>query len=377
MSNYNYKNFKTVEDLFLIRKGKKVQKDETGEFNYINIENIHSQSYSDKTNDNGVEVKENDLIIAWDGANAGIVGVGFNGVLGSTLARLRIKKNFVDKVSAKYLYRFLSFKEEYLKSKRTGATIPHVNGDVLKKLQIPLPNLETQKAIAAKLDAADALRQKDQELLEQYNLLAQSIFIEMFGDPVLNEKGWDTDPIIQYADCIVPGRDKPKSFTGDIPWVTTNDLNHLAGTKKSKEGIGLSKKEIESVRARVIPENSILITCVGDLGVVSYAEKEMVVNQQLHSYQLGESLDKYYVMFDLSYRKNYMYKMASTTTVPYMNKTVCNSIPINLPPKLLQTQFAEKIKNIEAQKALVQQQAAQSERLFQALLQESFAMETS
>jgi type I restriction enzyme S subunit len=58
------------------------------------------------------------------------------------------------------------------------------------ELEIPLPPLETQKRIADILDAADALRQKDQELLKKYDELAQAIFIDMFGDPVKNEKGW-------------------------------------------------------------------------------------------------------------------------------------------------------------------------------------------
>ena len=63
-----------------------------------------------------------------------------------------------------------------------------------------------------------------------------------------------------------------------------------------------------------------------------------------------------------------MYKMASTTTVPYMNKTVCNSIPIILPPLPLQKQFAEIVERIEAQKAQAQTALAESEALFEGLL---------
>jgi len=115
------------------------------------------------------------------------------------------------------------------------------------------------------------------------------------------------------------------------------------------------------------------MTCVGDLGIISIAKRDMIINQQLHSYQLKDNLNIFYVMYDLSYRKNFMNKMASTTTVPYMNKSICNSIPINVPPLELQNQFADKIKNIEAQKELVKKQAEESENLFQALLQESFS----
>ena len=64
--------------------------------------------------------------------------------------------------------------------------------------------------------------------------------------------------------------------------------------------------------------------------------------------------------------------MASSTTVPYMNKTICNSIPIILPPITLQNQFAERVAVIEAQKQQAQLALAKSETLFQSLLQRAF-----
>ncbi|WP_295220766.1 restriction endonuclease subunit S [uncultured Chryseobacterium sp.] len=279
-------------------------------------------------------------------------------------------KSNQEKLDSDYLKHFLHF---YNPSNLIqGEAYPSINLNVISDLEIPLPPLSTQKAIAEKLGKADALRKKDQELLAQYDELAQAIFIEMFGDPVVNEKGWKQDTIISNSDCIVPGRDKPKSFSGNIPWITTDDMVHLGITNRSKKRIGLTKDEIDEVRAKVIPKDSIIITCVGDLGVISIVGTPMVVNQQLHSYQLNKTLDKYYVAYDLSYRKGFMLKMASTTTVPYMNKSVCNSIPINIPPIKLQNQFAKKIQIIEAQKTLVKLQAQHSEDLFQALLQESF-----
>ena len=80
----------------------------------------------------------------------------------------------------------------------------------------------------------------------------------MFGDPVRNEKGWENKKAIDYADCIVPGRDKPKNFSGDMPWVTTGDLVNLSYTYKSQQDVGLTYDEIDEVRARIIPMGSIL-----------------------------------------------------------------------------------------------------------------------
>ena len=189
-------------DLVSISKGKKHIAKDNGVNRYINIENLHNPENSLYTDEKGMFVNQNDLIIAWDGANAGKVGVGFDGVIGSTLARLKITK--VD-VFPKYLFWNLESMNDLIKSQRTGATIPHVNGAALKDLQIPLPPLPVQKRIAEILDAADALRRKDQELIKKYDELAQAIFIDMFGDPVRNEKGWEVKKLGEVCTKIGSG----------------------------------------------------------------------------------------------------------------------------------------------------------------------------
>jgi type I restriction enzyme S subunit len=187
---------------------------------------------------------------------------------------------------------------------------------------------------------------------------------------VKNEKGWESNPVIQYCACIVPGRDKPKSFTGNIPWVTTEDLNHLSKTINSKKSIGLSSNEIEFVKAKIIPVNSVIMTCVGDLGVISINTQEIVINQQLHAFQCGEKINPTFLMYALSYQKDYMYKMSSSTTVPYMNKSVCNSIPIICPQLDLQKDFENKILQLQKTRELSSFHLGDS--LFNSLLQKAF-----
>lgn len=73
----------------------------------------------------------------------------------------------------------------------------------------------------------------------------------------------------------------------------------------------------------------------------------MVINQQLHSFQCGKRLDKVFLMIYLGYRKDFMNKWASSTTVLYMNKSVCNSIPVIIPPLSLQNEFATFVQQID------------------------------
>ncbi len=251
-----------------------------------------------------------------------------------------------------------------------GGSLLRARPDGVKKIKIPLPPLEEQRRIAAILDKADGVRRKRKEAIRLTEELLKSTFLEMFGDPVTNPKGWEIGKVIDYADCIVPGRDKPKSFTGDIPWVTTTDLNHLGYTYKSRLNIGLTIDEIKQVNARIIPKDSVLLTCAGDLGVTSIAGCNMVVNQQLHSFQCNE-IDNHFLMHVITYQKNFMHQRATQTTVPYMNKTACNSIPVIYPPLELQRKFGGFCRKFSASTSQFDS-LEQSENLFNSLLQRAF-----
>ena len=287
--------------------------------------------------------------------------------IGRGLAAIRCNN-----IELTYLLHYLRRNEDKIASLGTGSTFKAITIGTLKELKIPLPPLPEQKKIAAILDTADAYRQKTKALITKYDALTQSLFIDMFGDPVTNPLGWEKVATITYADCIVPGRDKPKSFSGKTPWITTADLNHLGYTKKSRSDIGLSDSEINEVRARVIPNNSVIMTCVGDLGVVSINKIDIVMNQQLHAFICHKVLNNVFLMHNLSYQTPYMDKMASSTTVPYMNKTVANKTPTIVPPLKLQNQFASRVEAIEAQKAQAQVSLAKAEDLFNSLLQKAF-----
>ncbi len=284
---------------------------------------------------------------------------------------LRPRKALLD---GEYLFQWVKspqFVTDMVK-KSTGASYPAVSDRIVFESHIPCPPLPIQSRIATIMKQADALRVKRREALAQLDSLAQSIFIEMFEGADRGDDRWRICTVGDISDCIVPGRDKPKSFSGGVPWVTTSDLIHLGVTFDSEKGIGLNEEEIEQVNARVIPSGSVIISCVGDLGIVSISGSSMVVNQQLHSFQCHSKLNNIFLMYCLVRQKAYMLAKASSTTLPYMNKTICNSIPVFLPPLGLQQIFASRIQKIE--KIRTHHNAALSEldNLFFALQQRAF-----
>jgi type I restriction enzyme, S subunit len=277
------------------------------------------------------------------------------------------------KVHARYGFFACRMLKPQLELMAPATTVPIVNKSRFSELRIPVPPLEEQRRIAAILDQAETLRTQRRQALAHLDTLTQSLFLDMFGDPRSNPKGWREAPVGALTDCIVPGRDKPKSFSGGIPWVTTANLIHMGATLPLADALGLSKAEIDEVRAKVIPAGSVIISCVGDLGVVSIAGVPMVINQQLHSFQCGAELNNLFLMHSLSFQKAFMLAKASSTTLPYMNKSVCNSIPVLVPPLPLQQTFATRIQAIEALKATHRTVLAQLDALFASLQQRAFA----
>lgn len=278
-----------------------------------------------------------------------------------------------DKINTKYIsYLFKSnlIKRQYLKG-TSGTAQVALTIEKLKNITIPKLSIDEQNKIVEVLDKAQSLIDKKREQIELLDELVKSRFVEMFGDPVLNTKEWEVKKVIDVCECMVPGRDKPKSFTGDIPWITIDDLKINRVTYKSKSDLGLTDDEIKEVKRKKIPKGSVLMSCVGNLGICSIAGEDMIINQQLHSFQCKE-INNYFLMYYLGFRKDYMESKASSTTVLYMNKTVCNSIPVYLPPIELQNEFAEFVEQTDSIRSKMEASLSELEDNFNSLMQKAF-----
>ncbi len=278
-----------------------------------------------------------------------------------------------DKINTKYIsYLFKSnlIKRQYLKG-TSGTAQVALTIEKLKNITIPKLSIDEQNKIVEVLDKAQSLIDKKREQIELLDELVKSRFVEMFGDPVLNTKEWEVKKVIDVCECMVPGRDKPKSFTGDIPWITIDDLKINRVTYKSKSDLGLTDDEIKEVKRKKIPKGSVLMSCVGNLGICSIAGEDMIINQQLHSFQCKE-INNYFLMYYLGFRKDYMESKASSTTVLYMNKTVCNSIPVYLPPIELQNEFAEFVAQTDSIRSKMEASLSELEDNFNSLMQKAF-----
>ncbi|MFN8166805.1 MAG: restriction endonuclease subunit S [Bacteroidia bacterium] len=375
----------TIGDIVSISKGKKHSSPisfPTGKAKrYIQIEDLRNDFNLKYTDEVGVDVNENDVVIAWDGANAGTIGFDLNGYIGSTLARLRIKNG---NVHSKYLGWLLRGKFNYLRSQCTGATIPHINKSVLEKISVPLPALKTQIKIASILEQADAARQKRKQANQLTEQFLQSVFLEMFGDPVRNEKGWEVKKISDFVKEIISGwsaqseqRLKEKGEFGvlkvsAVTYGVFNPEEHKAVLKDS-----INRKLIYPLKGDVLMTRANTREMVAACCIVDKDYKDLFLSDKhwkvIFKPKMITAEYFRYVIMNNSYHEVLANKSTGTSGSMYnisKDKLLDTNFP--LPPLPLQQKFASILEQVEQLRTKQRESEKELENLFGSLMQRYF-----
>jgi type I restriction enzyme S subunit len=268
-----------------------------------------------------------------------------------------------------------SYQTDYFISNLTklsiGAGYPAVSDEDILDTEIPLPPLAEQQRIASLLTRADRLRRLRRHARELSDSLLQSVFLEMFGDPKTNPRGWEKTKIRDVTTIIVPTRDKPKKFSGDIPWITLPDLD---GLFISNAKYLLTKEDAAEVGTRLMPSNTVLLSCAGSLGKVAVTTRSVYSNQQFYGLIAKPNvLDYFFLAMQLKiFGEEFYFNMAGMSTLGFFSKDKALDIEIILPPLALQEQFAGVVARHESLRRRQAESARQAEGLFQSMLSEAF-----
>jgi type I restriction enzyme, S subunit len=329
---------------------------------------------------NSFKVKENDILMALSGATTGKIGIvdktSHGAYLNQRVALIRGKS----KENKAYLKFVLS--GQYLNKlllNAGGAAQANLSPKALSSLKIPLPPLDIQKKIATVLDKTDQLRQKRKETIEKLDQLIQSVFLDMFGDPVTNPKGWDKKPGSQYCDSITVGVVvKPASYYVEdgVPALRSLnirknkiELDNLVFFSKDSNENKLKKSQLKTddvliVRsgqpgtAAVLPEKLNGINCI-DL-IIARPKKSIITPIYLSHFFNSEGGK----MLVMSSERGQIQK--------HLNIGEVKKSLIPVPPIDIQDDFVKQIKTIEEQKQNLKTHLKQFDTLFNSLLQQAF-----
>ena len=361
--------YKTFGEIGTFLRGKNIQKADfvSGGLPCIHYGQIHTKfdisidyhlsEITQEVYDKAIIASPGDVIIAItsediDGSCKSVVWLGNYDIAVSAHAAI-LKHNMNGKFIAYYL-RSNTFFTQKLKYAR-GFKVMEIKTKDLAKLVLPIPPKPTQLSIVSELDKLNELIQIKKEQLKDYDALAQSIFYEMFGDPVENEKGWEV-----------------KKF-GDL--------------FKLKSGDGLSSKDFKTGIYPVYGGNGIsgyhnsfnmkgCYIIIGRVGVycgnVRKVDGEFWLTDNAFRliYKENEQ-NPFFILYLLNILDLHQY--ANAAAQPVISNLTLKSINVPLPPLSLQQSFAHKIEQIERQKAEVQKTITDLETLLAARMQYWFA----
>lgn len=182
-------------------------------------------------------------------------------------------------------------------------------------------------------------------------------------------KGWQKYSVGELCTSIVPGRNKPKVFDGDIPWVTTPEINGRYIPSKLQVNY-VSTTALSDAGGKIVPQGAVVMAAVGELGLIAITSEPVVLNQQLHAFVCSKLVNNEYLAYWLTTQKPYMESIASKTTIPYMNKTNCESIPVLLPPLAEQFKIAQILLTWDKAISVTEKLLANSQQQKKALMQQ-------
>jgi len=323
------------------------------------------------------KLKVGDILIAASSGSIKIVGKAIliedeiNSSFGAFCKVIRPSEN-VDYRYLSYYFRSSDYRQK-ISHLAAGANINNLRNEDLDNLEIPLPPLSTQKRIAEILDAADALRRKDQELLRKYDELAQAIFIDMFGDPVKNEKGWEVKKLdkIGKLDRGVSKhrpRNAPELLGGIYPLIQTGDVANSNGVIENYKA---TYSEIGLKQSKLWGKGTLCITIAANIAKTGILNFDACFPDSIVGFTPNEKLSNtIYVQFWLSFLQKMLEETAPESAQKNINLEILRNLDIICPPIELQKSFAAKVLNIRNQKKLFDNN--QSHYLFDSLLQQAF-----
>ena len=258
----------------------------------------------------------------------------------------------------------------------SGATIPHIYFKDYGKELIPVPPLSTQLSIVSELDKINELIRLKKEQLKDYDNLAQSIFYEMFGDPVVNEKGWEVKKLGEVA-MIKTGPfgsmlHKEDYITGGIPLINPMHIQNFKAVPDKY--FTISKEKAAELCDYQLKINDVIFARRGDIGrcaVISDKEAGCLCGTGSLFVRFERKLSSIYTMYVVrttSFIKELVSK-AKGATMLNLNSSTMENLRFPIPPLPLQQLFAQRIELIEKQKAEVQRTIADLETLLASRMQ--------
>jgi type I restriction enzyme, S subunit len=323
-------------------------------------------------------VQPNDVLLNITGASIGRVSTFELSCQANVNQHVCIIRVIPELLSHRYLMHFLaqpSF-QAHIDSSQHGGTRQALTFPQIRDFQIPLPPLTEQKRIAAILDKADRIRQKRKETIRLTEELLRSAFLEMFGDPVTNPKGWEVKPLQSFGSIVTgntPPRDNPENYGSYIEWIKSDNITTPEHFLTSAEEY-LSQKGAKL--GRIVTKGAVLVTCIAgspsSIGKAAIADRGVAFNQQINAVIPSDDVSSAFLYAHFLVAQHLIQAQSTNSMKGMVSKGKLSSVEFMKPPKAKQERFDAWFKTFYDLYQRLKKDSLLSENLFNALLQRAF-----
>ena len=319
----------------------------------IRIQNLNNPNaeynYYDGSIDSKYLVSNGDVLISWSGSLGVFEWSQSEAILNQHIFKVVFDKGEINKRFFEYV---VASRLNEMKAKVHGITMQHITKKDFDVILIPIPPLSVQQSIVSELDMLSGLIAKHEEQLKAYDELAQSIFYDMFGDPVENEKGWE---VKKLSECCKNCDSQRKPITakdrisGDIPYYGASGV-------------------VDYVKDYIFDGDYLLISEDGanlilrSTPIAFQIKGKTWVNNHAHVLLFDSLYQQVYLEYSINLRDISM--LVTGCAQPKLTQAAMNNMNIPYPPLPLQQSFAEKIEAIERQKERIRQSMAEVKTMF-------------
>lgn len=247
------------------------------------------------------------------------------------------------------------------------------------RLIVPLPPLTEQRRIVDLLSRAEGIVRLRREAEKKAAELIPALFLDMFGDPATNPKGWPTRPLrelVTFMSGGTPSKAREDFWGGDLPWVSPKDMKRAAIADAIDH---VNRKVLTETNAKLVPVGSLLIVVRGMILIhtvpVAVSAAPLTINQDMKALVLKADVDSVYLLWLMKVSQPQLLNLVATAAhgTKKLETERLEAFPIPLPPLEAQAAFANRIAQIESIQTQQAAATAKAQATFEALLSEAFA----
>ena len=261
-------------------------------------------------------------------------------------------------INNEFVYWFLKYNKDYLVSLGRGATFKEISKHIVEQVSIPIPPIAEQEKIVAELDCLTCIIEKKKQQLEELDKLAQSIFYDMFGDPITNEKGWEVKKLKDVSTLLNGRAYKQDELLPEGKYKVLRVGNFFTNGDYYYSNLELDDD-------KYCDTGDLLFAWSASFGAFIWDGGKVIYHYHIWKVLYDDKfLNILYYRYLLNTMTSSFMKDVHGIGMVHLTKVGMEQYSLPIPPLELQKEFAQKIEAIEKQKELVKQSIVETETLF-------------